>query len=98
MVKVIGSSKKYLGLPTVVGRAKTKSFQALVDRTCYPIFNWKAKFLSNVGKKILLKSVFQAIPTYIMRIFLLSKAISGKLNSLLKNLWWGINKNNSKIR
>lgn len=96
-IKVTSSSEKFLRLPAIVGRAKIKSFQALVDRTWNEIYNWKAKFLSNAGKEILLKSVLQAILTYTIVIFLLPKATSGKLNSLLKNFWWGLNGNSSKI-
>lgn len=75
----------------MMGRARIRSFQNLVDRTWNKISNWKTKFLSVASKEILLKSIIQAIPTCTISIFLLPKTILGKLNSLFKKFWWGMN-------
>lgn len=63
-VKAQNSFEKYLGLPAIIGRNKTKSFQSLLDRTRHRISNWKAIFLSNAGKEVLIRSILQAIPSY----------------------------------
>lgn len=81
----------------MVGRAKTKSFQHLVEKHWNKISSWKNKLLSTTSKEIVLKLVLQAIPTYTMSIFILPKSTSRKLNSLLKNLGWGMNGESSKI-
>jgi hypothetical protein len=44
---------------------------------------WKLKFLSQVGKEILLKVVIQAIITYSMSVFSLSKTLCYDLNSMM---------------
>ena len=64
---------KYLGLPANVGMDKSNCFQFLIDRIITKISGWKEKLLSEGGKEILLKSVVQAIPTYTMFLFTISK-------------------------
>jgi hypothetical protein len=64
---------KYLGLPTLVGKSRKPAFKNIKDRVQRRLGDWKLKFLSQAGKEILLKAVIQAIPTYSMSIFLLSK-------------------------
>lgn len=50
-----------------------------------------------VGKEILLKVVLQEIPSYAMGGFLLPKTTAARQNTLFKKLWWGYNKDSSKI-
>jgi hypothetical protein len=50
-----------------------------------------------VGKETLLKTVIQAIPTYIMSVFLISKALCSEINSLMQRLWWGHKENDKRI-
>ncbi|XP_040996027.1 uncharacterized protein LOC121242200 [Juglans microcarpa x Juglans regia] len=97
-VKSSGTFERYLGLPTLVGRAKVASFHSLIDRTWSRVTNWKNKFLSATGKKVLLKAVLQAIPTYAMGMFMIPLSITSKLNQLLRKFWWGFNEDSSKIQ
>lgn len=87
-VKANGCFEKYLGQPTCLGRNKAKHFQYLLDRTWNRLSNWKAKFLSGVGKEILLKDFLQAISTYTIAIFLLPKTITFSRNEIFKKFWW----------
>lgn len=41
-------------------------------------------------KKILIKVVFQAIPTYSMSVFFTPLNFCRKLTYLISNFWWGI--------
>jgi hypothetical protein len=59
--------------------------------------NWKIKFLSQAGKKVILKAVVQAIPTYSMWVFQLSISLCKEINKLMKNFLWSHLSNNSKI-
>lgn len=61
----------YLGLPTFIGRSKKTVFQAVVDRMGKNLKRLKEQLISTTGKLILIKSVAQAIPTYIMCYLLL---------------------------
>ena len=58
---------------------------------------WKEKFISKVGREILVKTVAQAIPTYSMGIFKIPKALCDTMNSTLAKYWWGKTKDERKI-
>lgn len=51
--------------------------------------------LSNANKATLIKSMAQAIPTYVMSFFLLPKSIFANLDGIIKKFWWGANSNSS---
>jgi hypothetical protein len=88
---------KYLGLPALVGKSRKQAFKNIKDRVQRRLGDWKLKFLSQAGKEILLKAVIQAIPTYSMSIFLLSKGLCNEINTLMQNFWWGRQENESRI-
>ena len=50
-------SDRYLGLPVHLGRSITLAFDYLKERIWKKIQGWKEKFLSRVGKEILIKAV-----------------------------------------
>jgi hypothetical protein len=75
-VQATNSFEKYMGLPSLVRRSRRRAFMSVKDRIWNRISNWKNKFLSHVGKEILLKAVAQSIPTYTMSIFLLPKTFT----------------------
>ena len=66
---------KYLGLPAMLCLDKFDSFHYLIDRLIQRLMGLEEKFLSSGGKEVLLKSVAQAIPTYAMLDFKITKKI-----------------------
>jgi hypothetical protein len=56
-----GWKGRYLGMPSYIGRAKTKTFQYVKDKVWNKIQGWKEKLLSKAGKEILIKAAAQAI-------------------------------------
>jgi hypothetical protein len=79
---------KYLGLPALVGKSRMGEFKSIIDRVCGGVSDWKTKFLSQAEKEILLKAVVQAIPTYIMSIFLLPKALYKENDKKIHLMSW----------
>jgi hypothetical protein len=75
--------EKYLGLSALIGRSQVSTFTDIKAKIWDQINGWKEKFLSQVGKKILLKVVVQAIPTYTMSLFLLPKTLCNDINSMM---------------
>lgn len=71
----------YLGFPALVGKSQIVAFRSIIDRVWKRLQDWKLKFLSQVGKEILIKVVIQAIPTYSMSVFLLLKTLCSEINS-----------------
>lgn len=82
-LKATDRYEKYLGLPTLVGKSRTKAFKIIKDRVWTRLQSWKVKFLSQAGKEILFKTVVQAIPTYCMSVFLLLINLCKEINRLM---------------
>lgn len=59
-MKHVEKHKKYLGIPTIAGRSKKFIFSEISDRIWKKLQGWKG---SRTGKEVLLKAVFQAIPS-----------------------------------
>jgi hypothetical protein len=57
---------KYLGLPTYIGRSRMQCFAYIKEKIWKRILGWKERLMSMAAKKILIKAVTQAIPTYAM--------------------------------
>jgi hypothetical protein len=82
-LKAIDRFEKYLGLPTLVGKSRSKEFKSIQDRVWTWLQSWKVKFLSQAGKEILLKAVVQAIPLYSMSVFLLPMSLCKEINRMM---------------
>jgi hypothetical protein len=88
-VQRIDFEAKYLGLPTPAGRVKRGVFQPLVERFQKRMTAWKEKELSAAGKEILIKSIAQALPNYVMSVFKLPVTLCDSLMRHIKAYWWG---------
>ena len=89
--------KDYLGLPTMVGRNKRASFDQLKQKVWKRLQGWEGKLLSQVGRKVLIKSVIQAIPTYTMSCFKLPSTLCHEIETLIRKFWWGQRGDRRKI-
>ncbi|CAN1726075.1 LINE-1 retrotransposable element ORF2 protein [Linum perenne] len=88
---------KYLGVPTDWGRSRKETFSYLIERMERQGQNWKGSILSHAGKETLIKAVIQAIPNYIMSVFLLPKSLTKKMDRILRNFFWAGNMNKRSI-
>jgi hypothetical protein len=96
-VSITSGFDRYLGLPALVGRSKSKTFAGICGRVKKKLDEWKEKFLSQVGKEILIKVIVQAIPTYSMSVFQLPTTLCKSLNSLMSRFWWGHKSNLGRV-
>ena len=78
---------KYLGLPSIIGRSKTKVFAEVKEKVRRKLARWKGKLLSIGGKEILIKAVAQAVPTYTMSYFLIPKGLCEEIKGMIRNFW-----------
>jgi hypothetical protein len=85
---VLGTGN-YLGLPSMVGRKKKSVFAYLKDRVWKRIDSWKGKALSRAGKEVMIKSVLQAIPSYVMSVYLLPDSTIKDIERMMNSFWWG---------
>ncbi|KAK3189003.1 hypothetical protein Dsin_028564 [Dipteronia sinensis] len=79
---------KYLALPTLVGKNKTKTFADIKDRVWKKLRSWKSGLFSFEGKEVLIKAVVQAVSTYTMSIFQLSGGLCKDLGAMSSGFWW----------
>jgi hypothetical protein len=97
-VKHVLGTGTYLGLPSMVGRSKKETFAYIKDRIWRRINSWRSRPLSRAGKEVMIKSVLQAIPAYIMNIYILPDALINDIERLLNAFWWGGGSDNKGIR
>jgi hypothetical protein len=90
-------NEKYLGLPVHVGQDRVQTFAYLKDRIWKRIQGWKEKMLSWAGKEILIKAVAQAIPTFAMGCFDVTKSICNQISTMICRYWWSQREGSHKI-
>ena len=93
--QVLGTGK-YLGLPSMIERSKHETFKFIKDRIWSKINSWSSRCLSQAGREILIKSVLQSIPSYVMSVFLLPRSLIDEIEKMLNSFWWGHNSANSR--
>lgn len=81
-------NERYLGLPVHIGAAKSKEFEYIKESIWRRIRGWIEKLLSKVRKEILIKAVAQAIPTYAMSCFDLTKILCDEISAMISRYWW----------
>jgi hypothetical protein len=89
---------KYLGLPTPHGRMRGEIFQPIEERFVKRMSSWREKDLSKAAKETLIKSVAQALPTYIMSVFKLPLNLSDDRMKHVRAYWWGSEKGRRKMQ
>ena len=88
-----GGMGMYLGLPEQICGSKMKVFSFVQDRINGRANTWSSRLLSKGGKEVQIKSVAQAVPTFVMSCYLLPQGITDKLRSTTSNFWWSSKQN-----
>jgi hypothetical protein len=79
---------KYLGLPVYVGRSRMKTFEYMKDKVWRRIRGWMEHMLSRTGMDMLIKSCAQAIPTFAMYCFDLTRPLCEQISATICRFWW----------
>lgn len=87
----------YLGLPTFTLRKKVQQFGFLLDKVKRKLEAWSSKLFSAAGKEVLLKSVIQAIPTYMMSCFRIPSSIINDIERKCAHFWWSSYEDKSSL-
>jgi hypothetical protein len=77
-----------LGLPTAIGRNISGAFGKLYTKVNCLASGGSERKLSSAGREVLIKAVMQAIPTYPMSCFKLSKTTCKKMTTAMSRFWW----------
>ena len=89
-----GGMGMYLGLAEKKCGSNKQAFAFIQERLIKHLNSWSAKLLSKGGKEVLIKSVAQALPSYVMSCFLLPYDTIKKLTSAIARFWWSTKQNN----
>ena len=89
--------KKYLGLPSLIGRKKKEIFNYIKEKVWRKLQGWKGKLLPQAGREILIKAVFQAILTFTVGCFKIPLGLCHDIEALVKKFWWGQRGDRRKI-
>jgi len=87
-VPIIEKIGKYLGIPTEWDHSKKEMFAWIIARINSKLEGWKEKLLSKAGKEILIKSVVQTLPHYVMSVFKLPISICKTIEKRIASFWW----------
>jgi ribonuclease HI len=82
----------------MIGRKKKDVFSYIKDRIWRRINSWRGRALSRAGKEIMIKSVLQAIPSYVMGVYLLPDSTIKDIERMMNSFWWGGGANHKGIR
>jgi hypothetical protein len=80
---------KYLGLPTPDGRMCRGKFESLQAKLAKCLVEWDDTHKSQAAKEVLIKSIAQAIPVYVMSVFKLPLGLCDELTKMIRRYWWG---------
>lgn len=86
----------YLGLPTFSSRSKRLQFCYLCDRAAKKMYAWNNKLFSEWGREVLIKTVTQAIPTYVMPYFRVPSTINWEVENLSEKIMVGRQRSREK--
>jgi hypothetical protein len=86
-IEVEAFNERYLGLPTAVGRITSGSFDHIRERIRSKVQGIE-KMLSCAGREVFLKTVIQALSTFSMSCFKLTKKVCKSLVSCIAKYWW----------
>jgi hypothetical protein len=96
-VSTVASEEKYMGLPMPLGRMSGTKFKSTKERLAKRLSTYAERFMSSGAKEVLIKSVVQAIPTYVMGGFKLPAGLCEELEQMIRYFLWGEEKGQRKI-
>ena len=73
---------KYLGIPLKDKAYKLSNWEGIVNKLQDRVKNWTYRSLNLAGRLILNKYVLQAIPTFMMSVFITPKGILQKIRTI----------------
>ena len=91
-------AEKSLRLPTALGRSTEDWYDHIVPNTIKKfVAGWDHRLMNSAAREVLIKSVAQALPMYIMAVFKLPYSVCDDLTRMVRNFYWGSEKGKRKV-
>ncbi|WMV38569.1 hypothetical protein MTR67_031954 [Solanum verrucosum] len=78
----------YLGMPLGSEHKAGEIWDGILEKTEKRLARWKAQYISLGGRLILINSVLDALPTYVMSLFPIPPKVMKKLDRLRRDFLW----------
>ncbi|KAL4332654.1 hypothetical protein GQ457_07G000040 [Hibiscus cannabinus] len=78
----------YLGVPLLIGKNKYAAFGRYRDKVDTRVSKWSNLLLSFSGREVLIKSVAQALPQYVMSCYFLPCSLVEEMSRSIRRFWW----------
>ncbi|WMV28378.1 hypothetical protein MTR67_021763 [Solanum verrucosum] len=78
----------YLDMPLGANSKSKEIWNGVVERCEKRLSRWKSQYLSRGGRLVLINSVLDALPTYLMPVFPLPAKVEERIDALRRNFWW----------
>ncbi|CAH1439107.1 unnamed protein product [Lactuca virosa] len=88
---------KYLGIPLISTRLFNRDCKNLIEKVKLKVNDWKNKSLSYAGRLQLISSVLASFPVYWASVLLLPKAITFKIEKIMRNFLWNSGENRKGV-
>ena len=88
---------KYLGVPLSQKLIRQASWQDLVDRVKARLTSWAIKPLNLPGRLVMVKSVIQAMPMYLLSVLSTPKSVLKDIRSIQRNFLWAGRESKAKF-
>ncbi|KAE8696464.1 hypothetical protein F3Y22_tig00110670pilonHSYRG00065 [Hibiscus syriacus] len=80
---------KYLGIPLGVDPRRVSVWDPVIDKCITKLSRWKSRFLSFVGRIVLINSVLSSLPLYYMSLYSVPKTVLWKIDKIRRDFLWG---------
>lgn len=87
-LKKLSQNTKYLGVPLFLSENRSKDLAHIKERMENRLSGWESKNLSSARRATLIKSIAQAIPTYVMSTIQCPKSLCDKMDAAVRRFWW----------
>ena len=78
----------YLGMPLGAKSKVKEIWNGVVERCEKRLSRWKAQYLSRGERLVLINSVLDALPTYLMTIFPIPAKVEERIDAIRRNFLW----------
>lgn len=80
---------KYLGVPLIHGRTSRHDYDFILRKAQQRLSNWKTSSLNLAGKCVLVNSIINTLPSYIMQTTRLPLSICDDTSKVARDFLWG---------